>query len=98
MKRPLAALGLALALAGCAQAPQPDPAAYTAQLHRTLAGTGYVFVGDDQLLELGRTMCSGIDAGLTRPRLADSSGLPPEVLQAVLDAATTHLCPEHEGF
>jgi hypothetical protein len=94
----LTAAVLALTLLTACGSDEPDVPAYLTQVHRTLAGTDYAFVGDDQLVTLGRTICQGIGAGLTRERLGQASSLPAPVLQAILDASTAHLCPEHKGF
>lgn len=78
-----------------------DREAYTAELHRTLGDTNYAFVGDDELIELGETVCRAADAGKTRTdlaALAEDSGIEPATLSAVIAAATTHLCPQHAGF
>jgi hypothetical protein len=77
---------------------RPDPQGYLKRVHASLAGTDYAFVGDDELLNLGRSICTGIDHGLTRGDLGAKSTLPAPVLQGVVDAATHELCPEHSDF
>lgn len=78
-----------------------DRPAYLAQLHDELGATNYAYIGDDELVDLGDTVCRAIDKGLDRNRLgqlAEQSDIPPAVLTEVIAAATTHLCPQHAGF
>lgn len=102
-----------LALAGCgggsnpAASPPtlaeatPDAAAFLAALHSNpdLGANGIAFAGDEDLTSLGQSICAAIDRGSDRSDLAAAdTQTDAATLSAIIEAATTHLCPKHKGF
>ncbi len=83
--------------------PSPTPtrndAAYLNQLRDQLPGN-YAFLPDADLISLGVSMCQSIDRGVDRPALARAAedNIGPVVTKILLDAATTHICPQHSNF
>jgi predicted small lipoprotein YifL len=101
-----------LALAGCggsspaasppaAAEATPDAAAFLAAIHSNpdLGANGISFAGDDDLTSLGQSICSAIDRGSDRADIAAAdTQTDAATLNAIIAAATTHLCPKHKGF
>ena len=79
--------------------PTRDEVAYLNQVHDELPGN-FAFLPDKDLVDLGDTTCRSIDRGVSRPDLAEAAedNVGPTVAKILLDAATTHLCPEHSNF
>lgn len=104
LARPLALVaGILVAVTGCAAAPtsQPvtaNPATYLRQVHDRLEfGRSYDAAGDETLLDLGQSACRSLRSGVTLIQVRDTieaGGISPDDTTVILNAATTHLCPE----